>query len=101
MVIEHAIFTITPGSEADFEAAIGLAQAQIAASNGFRGLILSRGIESPSTFLLLVEWDSIEDHVVGFRESERFIEWRRLISPYFSGAPEVAHYAPVSLPALP
>ena len=96
MILERAIFAVQPGSEADFEAAMEQAVQIISQSGGFRSFRLQRGIEQPSSYLLLVEWDSVEDHMQGFRESELFVRWRELIGPYFASAPEVEHYtAPV------
>ncbi len=92
MILEQAIFAITPGSEADFEAAMGEAKEVIAKAKGFRSLTLRRCIERPSSYLLLNEWDTVEDHMVGFRESELFARWRELIGPYFAAAPEVEHF---------
>ena len=96
MILERAIFTVKPGSEQDFEAAMEQAKDVISQSGGFRSFRLQRGIERPSTFLLLIEWDSVEDHMQGFRESDLFVRWRELIGSYFAAAPEVEHYeAPV------
>ena len=92
MILERAIFAVQPGSEADFEAAMQQAVEVISQSGGFRSFRLQRGIEQPSSYLLLVEWDSLEDHMQGFRESELFVRWRELIGPYFASAPEVEHY---------
>ncbi len=92
MIIERATFHIEPGSEADFEAAVEQAKLVIAQAPGFRSLLLMRGIEAPSTYLLLNEWDSVEHHMSGFRESELFRRWRELIGPYFASPPEVDHY---------
>jgi hypothetical protein len=39
-----------------------------------------------------VEWDSLDAHVVGFRESDAFSAWRALIGPFFASPPEVVHY---------
>jgi heme-degrading monooxygenase HmoA len=96
MIVEHALFTIRADSEADFEAAFEQARLVIASSKGFRNLALSRCIETPEQYLLLVEWDTLEDHTVGFRESELFVEWRRLLSPYFESLPEVTHFAHIA-----
>lgn len=96
MILEQAIFAIKPGSEADFEAAVEQAKEVISQASGFRSLKLLRGIERPSTYVLLNEWDTVEDHMVGFRESDLFVRWRELIGPYFATPPEVEHYeAPV------
>ncbi|CAB4918530.1 unannotated protein [freshwater metagenome] len=96
MIVEHALFTIRAGSEADFEAAFEQARLVIATSQGFGSLNLSRCIETPEQYLLLVEWDTLEDHTVGFRESELFVEWRRILSPYFDSLPEVTHFTPLT-----
>jgi len=96
MIMEHAIISIRTDSEADFEAAFEQARLVIATSHGFGSLHLSRCIETPEQYLLLVEWETLEDHTVGFRESELFVEWRRLLSPYFESLPEVTHFTPVT-----
>lgn len=95
MIIERAQMAITPGSEADFEAALAKAEDVLAQAKGFHGIRIARGVENPSTYLLLLEWDTVEDHTVGFRESELFAQWRALIGPYFAQAPAVEHYAEI------
>jgi len=96
VILEQVIFAIEPGSEAEFEAAVEQAKEVIAQARGFRSLQLLRGIEQPSTYLMLNEWDTVDDHMVGFRESELFVRWRELIGPHFAAAPEVTHFeAPV------
>ena len=92
MVLERAIIDVKPGSEPAFEAAIEQAKRVIAQAAGFRSLTLRRGIERSSTYLLLVEWDTLDDHIQGFRESELFGRWRELIGPHFASAPEVEHF---------
>ena len=96
MVLERASFRITPGREEEFEQAFQSAQRLLAASRGFQGATLSRGVESPSSYLLLVEWATLEDHTVGFRESPTFGEWRGLLGHLFDGAPDVEHFVPVA-----
>ncbi len=95
MVLEHALFSVRPGSQEAFEGALLEARQIISASPGFRSLELHRGIESPEQFLLLVEWETLEDHVVGFRESDAFTAWRALIGPYFASPPVMEHFVPV------
>jgi heme-degrading monooxygenase HmoA len=99
MVIERAQIDVKPGEEEAFAAALREAREVVASSPGFRSVTLGRGIEQPSRFLLLVEWETLEDHTVGFRESDRFTRWRELIGPYFAAAPDVEHYEPVDLGA--
>jgi heme-degrading monooxygenase HmoA len=96
MVLERASFRIVPGREDEFERAFERARLVIAAAKGFRSATLSKGIESPSTFLLLVEWETLEDHTEGFRGSPAFGEWRGLLGHLFDGAPEVEHFVQVA-----
>jgi hypothetical protein len=60
MVLEHALLDVIPGREAEFEETFAVAKGLIAASPGFRSLRLSRGLETPNRYLLLVEWDTLE-----------------------------------------
>src|SRR2546422_8480220 len=62
MILEHAPLDVRPGQATEFERAFGEAKAIIASMPGFLRLSLSRGIERPSAYLLLVEWDRLEDH---------------------------------------
>ncbi len=92
MIIEHAVLPITPGREAEFEAAFAEAKRIIAVSPGFRDLSLCRCVERPSAYLLLVHWDSIDDHMVGFRESAAYAAWGALLRPFYSASTTVEHY---------
>ena len=96
MVLERAQIRVTPGREEEFEQAFEQAQLVIAAATGFVSLTLSKGVESPSTYLLLVEWQTLEDHTEGFRGSPAFGEWRGLLGPMFDGAPDVEHFVQVA-----
>ena len=96
MVLEIADIAVRAGQEDAFVAAYRQAVAQLQASPGFRAVRVTRSIESPSRFVLLVEWDDLEAHTVGFRGSERFTRWRALIGPYFDGAPHVEHFTQVA-----
>ena len=96
MVLEHALITVRPDSHAEFESAMVKAREVISTADGFRSLRLHRGLEAPDRYLLLVEWDTLEDHTVGFRESPAFPEWRSHIGPFFDTPPAVDHYDPVA-----
>jgi len=96
MILEHALLTIRPDSHDEFEAAITRAREVISAAPGFRSFALHRGVETPDRYLLLVGWETLEDHTVGFRESPAFAEWRSHIGPFFDGQPEVDHYVPLA-----
>lgn len=97
MIIEHALITIQPGRQAEFEQAFPKAKAVISQSGGFIDLHLHRGIEAENTatadrYLLLIRWQTLEDHTVGFRQSALFGEWRAIIGPFFASPPVVDHF---------
>ena len=92
MVLEHAVLEVLPGQEAAFEEAFATAKALISAAAGFRSLRLSRCVEEPNRYLLLVEWEQLEDHTVGFRSSTAYQEWRDLLHHFYDPPPTVTHY---------
>lgn len=92
MILERALMTVT--DPAGFERAFSQARQVLARAKGFRYVDLLQGVEQPDTFQLLIGWDSLDDHMVGFRESELFTEWRALLGPFFAATPEVLHYEP-------
>ena len=79
----------------EFERAFAQASDIISTMPGFRGLTLSRCLERPNVYLLLVEWDRLEDHTVGFRESTEYQQWRSLLHHFYEPFPVVEHFAPV------
>lgn len=96
MVTEHALLNVRPGQHTDFEAAFAAAKDIISASPGFGRLSLARGVEHPETYLLLVEWRSLEDHTEGFRGSEPYAEWRAMLHHFYDPFPTVEHFTPVT-----
>jgi heme-degrading monooxygenase HmoA len=97
MILEIAQLTVTPGSEAEFEANVGKAAPLFARAKGCHGMELQKSVESPGRYVLLVRWATLEDHTVAFRGSEDFLEWRRLVGPFLAGTPEVQHTQEVRL----
>lgn len=95
MILEHATLPVKAGQEREFESAFADAKAIIAEMPGFRRLTLSRCQERPGLYLLLVEWDRLEDHTEGFRNSPQYQEWRRRLHHFYDPAPAVEHYEPV------
>jgi heme-degrading monooxygenase HmoA len=92
VILEVAILNVRSGLEASFEKAMATARPLIEASPGFLGLDIRRCIEAPNRYLLLASWRSTEDHVVGFRQSERYEEWRELLHHFYDPFPTVEHY---------
>ena len=95
MILEHVLLSVRPGTEADFGAAFVEAKAIIASMAGFEGLTLSRCLERPGTYLLLVQWRRLQDHTQGFRQSAEYERWRGLLHPIYEPFPTVEHYEQV------
>jgi heme-degrading monooxygenase HmoA len=92
MILEHAVLEVVPGHDRAFEEAFSRAKSVISAATGFRSLRLGRCIERASRYLLLVEWDELEDHTKGFRGSAAYEEWRVLLHHFYDPFPVVDHY---------
>jgi heme-degrading monooxygenase HmoA len=96
MITEHALLPVIPGQEAEFIETMDRAKAIIAASPGFVSLRVGRCIERPSFFLLLVEWETLEAHTEGFRNSAAYEEWRALLHHFYDPFPVVEHFETVA-----
>lgn len=92
MIVETAFIDIIDGREHEFEVALESAKNVLAQAPGFLTIYVHRGVERPNTYMLALGWEKLEDHTVGFRESELFTEWRALIGPYFANPPQVEHW---------
>lgn len=95
MITEHALLPVIPGREDEFEIAFAEARGIITSMPGWRSLTLSRSIESRSTYLLLVEWQHLDDHTIGFRQSDRHQAWRALLHHFYESFPVVEHFETV------
>lgn len=93
MILELADIRIAPGQQAAFDEAIqrGLATV-ISQTKGFRGFKINKGVESPERYLLMIFWDTLEDHTVGFRQGPLFAQWRAIVGPFFAQPPQVEHF---------
>lgn len=96
MILEVAILNVKAQQEADFEAAFRVASAIIASMKGYRRHELRRCLEVDSQYLLLVEWDTLEAHTVGFRGSAEYQEWRKLLHHFYDPFPTVEHYEAIN-----
>lgn len=93
MILEIADIRISPGRNAEFEAALRTgAETVIAKAAGCRGYKVNRGVESPDRYVLMVYWETLEDHTVRFREGPLFPQWRAIVGPFFAAPPTVEHF---------
>lgn len=95
MIYEFADIEVKAGEEAGFEASVAKAVPLFKRAKGCHGMELQRSIENPSKYRLSVKWETVDDHMVHFRGSEDFQEWRRLVGSYFASAPAVEHTSTV------
>lgn len=97
MILEIAEIRIAPGQQAAFDEAITRALTTVASrARGMRGYKVNKGIESPDRYVLQIFWDTLEDHMVHFREGPLFAEWRAIIGPFFASPPVVEHFTLVT-----
>lgn len=91
VVYEMAHISVQAGKNAEFEAAVAEALPLFHRARGCSGVELQRSVEEPNQYVLVVQWDTVEDHMVHFRESADFQTWRGLVGPYFEKPPIVGH----------
>jgi heme-degrading monooxygenase HmoA len=94
MILEVADIRISPGKNAEFEAAItrGLATV-VSRARGYRSHQVHKGVESPERYLLMIQWETLGNHTVDFRQGPLFAEWRAIVGPFFAQPPQVEHFA--------
>jgi heme-degrading monooxygenase HmoA len=93
MILEIADIRIAPGQQAAFDEAIQRGVATVLSrSPGYKGFKVNKGIESPERYVLMVFWETLEDHTVGFRQGPLFAQWRAIVGPFFAQSPLVEHF---------
>ena len=92
MILELAILNVIPEKTTEFEASFEIAQEIISCMKGFKWMELQQCIEVQNRYILLVKWENLEDHTIGFRSSEAYREWKKLLHHFYSPSPVVEHY---------
>lgn len=95
MILEVAILNIVPGKSSEFESAFNEAQKIIASIPGYIKHEVQRCIEDKDQYILMVNWETLEDHTVGFRKSEQYQKWKALLHHFYDPFPTVVHYTKV------
>jgi len=95
LILEVAILNVKPAQEKEFETAFMQAQKIISSMNGYVSHQLQRCIEINNQYILLVNWQTLEDHTIGFRESIEYQQWRALLHHFYDPFPEIEHYQSV------
>ena len=92
MILEVAILDVIDGQENEFQAAFDKAAPIISSITGYISHQLQRCMEKQNRFILLVHWESLEAHTIGFRRSDEYREWKRLLHHFYDPFPTVEHY---------
>jgi heme-degrading monooxygenase HmoA len=92
MILELAILNVIPEKTVEFEAGFEQAQKIISSMNGYLGHQLQQNLEVPNRYILMVRWEKLEDHTLGFRKSAEYVVWKKLLHHFYSPFPEVTHY---------
>jgi heme-degrading monooxygenase HmoA len=92
MILEVAILDVLPEKTADFEASFELSAKIISSMKGWLGHQLQQCLEVPNRYILLVKWETLEDHTIGFRQSPEYQTWKKNLHHYYSPFPIVEHY---------
>jgi heme-degrading monooxygenase HmoA len=92
MILEVAILNVIAGQEKQFEDDFKTAGIYISSIKGYVRHSLRKCIEQENKYILLVDWEELEDHTIGFRQSEQYLEWKKLLHKYYDPFPTVEHY---------
>jgi len=96
VILEIAVLDVKPGLAQEFETAFFKAQKIISSMNGYLSHQLQKCLEKENRYILLVNWETLEDHTVGFRESPEYQDWKALLHHFYDPFPEVEHYSLVA-----
>jgi len=97
MILEAVMLQVKEGMETEYEDAFRNASKIISSMNGYISHELQRCIEVKGKYILLVQWERLEDHTVGFRQSNEYQEWKRQLHHFYDPFPIVEHFERVKL----
>ena len=92
MILEVAILHVNNNRTDEFENSFSIAQKIISKMKGYISHELKKCLEEPNKYILLVNWETLEDHTIGFRESKEYQEWKELLHHFYDPFPTVEHY---------
>lgn len=95
MILEAVMLQVKSGTEVKYENAFRQASKIISSMPGYISHELQHCLEVKGKYLLLIRWETLEDHTIGFRESNEYQEWKKLLHPFYDPFPVVEHYEKV------
>lgn len=99
MILETAVLDVKPDQDGAFEEAFREAEEILSSMPGYVWHALHRCVEKENRYLLLVRWQTLEDHTRGFRGSPEYERWKELLHHFYEPFPEVEHYRSVTKPS--
>jgi heme-degrading monooxygenase HmoA len=93
-VLEVAILNVLVDKCAEFETAFREASTIISSMPGYLSHELRHCFEASNRYILLVRWQSLENHTISFRQSAEYQRWRSLLHHFYDPFPTVEHYGP-------
>ncbi|MEH7108368.1 antibiotic biosynthesis monooxygenase family protein [Bacillus sp. JJ1764] len=97
MILEAVMLQVKPGMEKEYESAFIEASTIISSMKGYISHELQRCLEVKGKYLLIVNWETLEDHTVGFRQSKEYLEWKKRLHHFYDPFPVVEHFEMVNL----
>jgi heme-degrading monooxygenase HmoA len=97
LIVEAVLLQVKEGMEAEYEEAFRGASKIISSIKGYISHELQRCMEVKGKYLLLVKWETLEDHTVGFRQSNEYQEWKKQLHHFYDPFPTVEHFEKVKL----
>ncbi len=92
MVTEVAVLQVKENESPNFEVAFHKAQLIITVMKGYIKHELLKCIEAKEKYILIIRWQTLEDHTEGFRKSVEYNQWKRLLHHFYKPFPIVEHY---------
>ncbi|MEO8239989.1 MAG: antibiotic biosynthesis monooxygenase [Flavobacterium sp.] len=92
MILEAVFLFVRPELSNQFERDFINASQYISSIEGYLGHRLEKCLEVENKYLLLVDWNTLEDHTIGFRNSDAYLEWKKLLHRYYEPFPVVEHF---------
>jgi heme-degrading monooxygenase HmoA len=92
MILELATLHVIPGQGSAFEAAFRRAVPILTSAHGYISHELRPCLEHTGRYVLLVQWQTLEDHTIGFRTSSQYQEWKAILHHFYDPFPTVEHY---------
>ncbi|MDQ8736041.1 antibiotic biosynthesis monooxygenase [Paenibacillus sp. LHD-38] len=97
MILEVAVLHVKEGMSDEFERDFKRASTIISSMKGYRSHEFQKCLEEKRKYILLVRWETLEDHTEGFRGSAEYLEWKRLLHHYYDPFPTVEHFTNVDI----